>query len=264
MGRLWRGQQQRTVEKVSARATSSSLAGADCAVSSFGNFVNRVLKFTAAKYNSVVPDGGDAPGAFSTDASDPDAEFIKDVNDLLSQYIDSLDNVKLRGGLQHILSLSGRGNLYLQQVNLNNQLFDSDPKRCAQVIARALNLIYVLSVLIEPYMPGTAASICAQLNAPKRAVPTAFALDLLPGHTIGAPALLFSQISEASLEAWRVRFGGSNALTDGGVAPAEPARSPRRRARRPRRLRLPRRGRRALRLRRSRQISRRRAMWCVA
>ncbi|EJD48944.1 methionyl tRNA synthetase [Auricularia subglabra TFB-10046 SS5] len=192
----------------------------------FGNFVNRALKFTAAKYDSIVPDGGDAPGPFPTDASDPDAEFIKDVNDLIAQYRDSLDNVKLRGGLQHILSLSGRGNLYLQQAGLSNALLDSDPKRCAQVVARALNLIYVLAVLIEPYMPNTAASINTQLDAPKRTVPDAFALDILPGHKIGAPALLFHPIDDASLEAWRQRFGGSGQPSAAGGATSEDRKKP--------------------------------------
>ena len=186
----------------------------------FGNFVNRVVKFTAAKFNSVIPKSSDAPGALSTESSDPDAEFIKEINTLIKEYGEKMDDVHLRDGLETILRISGRGNQYLQDAGLNNALLDNQPERCAQVISRALNLIYVLSVLIEPYMPNTAASILKQLNAPSRAVPDVLALDLLAGHTIGTPELLFKPIDDKSLEAWKIKFGG-NAESAAAAAAAE-------------------------------------------
>ena len=183
---------------------------------SFGNFVNRVLSFVSKNYSGVLPDGGDQEGPLSPNDL-LDANFIAEVNSLLAQYIDALEAVKIRHGLHVAMQISSRGNQYLQDSGLNNTLKESDPKRCAQVLVRAVNLIYVLSVVVEPYMPSTAASILEQLNAPQRTVPEVFSIDILPGHTLGKPAHLFKPIKEETAEALRAKFAG----TKKDVVPAD-------------------------------------------
>ncbi|KAI5118102.1 hypothetical protein M0805_005209 [Coniferiporia weirii] len=185
----------------------------------FGNFVNRVLTFVAKNYDGVVPDGGDEGGPVSLN-DEHDAEFITDVNSLLQQYIDALESVKLRQGLHLVMQLSSRGNSYLQFAGLGTALKESDPKRCAQVLCRAVNLIYILSVLVEPFMPATAAAVLAQLNAPVRTVPEAFAVDILPGHQLGSPAHLFKPIKEEMAETWREKFAGSKKVSAPAVVDA--------------------------------------------
>ena len=191
---------------------------------SFGNFVNRVLTFAAKNYEGIVPDGGDPGGPVSPNDA-VDADFVSDVNAILQQYIDALDAVKLRLGLQHIMQLSSRGNLYLQSSGLNTALKKGNPERCAQVIARAINLIYLLSVLVEPYMPATGAAMLQQLNAPQRSVPEVFSIDILPGHKLGPPAHLFKPIKEEMAEVWKQKFAGSKKDEAAGL-PAEAAGQP--------------------------------------
>lgn len=184
---------------------------------SFGNFVNRALKFVSANYGGVVPDGGDAPGPLTP--NDPlDAEFIADVNNLLREYLDALESVKLRLGLQIVMHISARGNLYLQSSGLNKTLMTENTQRCAQVISRAVNLIYILSALVHPFMPATSDSILAQLNAPARTVPEVIAHDILAGHQIGKPEHLFKKIDEKMAEIWRSKFGG----VEGAAASQKP------------------------------------------
>ena len=121
-----------------------------------------------------------------------------------------MDAVKLRLGLQTVMLLSQRGNLYLQSSGLNKALMTENPTRCAQVVTRAANLIYVLSALIYPFMPATSASILLQLNAPARTVPDTFSIDLLPGHHIGTPEHLFKKIEEKMADIWRAQFAGND------------------------------------------------------
>ncbi|KAF9468043.1 tRNA synthetases class I (M)-domain-containing protein [Collybia nuda] len=181
-------------------------------LNNFGNFVNRALKFVSSQYDSVIPDGGDVPGPLSP--NDPlDSEFISSVNGLLKDYVDAMDVVKIRLGLQVVMHISMRGNNYLQSSGLNKALMTSDPKRCAQVVSRALNLIYVLSALVYPFMPATSESILMQLNAPARVVPDVLSTDLLHGHAIGKPEHLFKKIEEGMAETWRIKFGGVEPLT---------------------------------------------------
>jgi methionyl-tRNA synthetase len=120
-----------------------------------------------------------------------------------------MDNAKLRQGIHTVMAISGRGNTYLQASGLNKALMTENPKRCAQVLSCALNLIYVLSALVYPYMPQTSASILTQINAPARSIPTVLSIDILGGHVIGKPDHLFQKISDALAETYRVQFGGA-------------------------------------------------------
>jgi methionyl-tRNA synthetase len=183
-------------------------------LNNFGNFVNRALKFVAAFYDSTIPDSGDEPGPLSPN-DEHDAEFISDVNGLLKEYINTMDAVKLRSGLQVVMHVSARGNLYLQSAGLSNALKTENPKRCAQVVVRAVNLIYALSALVYPFMPSTSESILAQLNAPARAVPEVLSIDILPGHQIGTPEHLFKKIDEKMAELYRAKFAGNGPTANG-------------------------------------------------
>jgi methionyl-tRNA synthetase len=182
-----------------------------------------------SQYGNVIPDGGDEPGPLSPNDA-LDVEFITDVNRLLQQYINAMEAVKLRLGLETVMLLSGRGNNYLQSCGLSKALLVADPSRCAQVVSRAVNLIYVLSVLVYPYMPATSESILAQLNAPARAVPEIFATDILPGHKIGKPEHLFGKIDEEMVKKLAAKFAGepepksnSTTLDPSKTAPALPS-----------------------------------------
>jgi len=184
-------------------------------LNNFGNFINRVLKFMVT-YQSIVPDGGDLPGPLSPE-NDVDADFIRDVNGLLKDYIEAMDVVKLRSGLQIVMLLSARGNSYLQGAGLGNALRDTNPQRCAQVVARAVNLIYILSTLVYPFMPSISESILKQLNAPARTVPEVISHDILAGHQIGKPEHLFKKIDGKMGDVWREKFAGNKPTTSAGA-----------------------------------------------
>src|SRR5690606_32651361 len=62
-------------------------------LANLGNLVNRVVKFLNAKYDGVVPD-------FIEAASTPVfAPFKEDVNRLLKEYVELLDGVHIKAGL---------------------------------------------------------------------------------------------------------------------------------------------------------------------
>lgn len=117
--------------------------------------------------------------------------------------------MRIRSGLEKVMAISGEGNRFLQDNKLDNNLFANYPEKAAGVVGFGLNLIYLLSALVYPYMPETAGSIINQLNAPFRVIPDTWeAEDLLPGHVIGRAAYLFSRIDEKQEEVWKSRYGG--------------------------------------------------------
>ncbi|CAG8437167.1 10663_t:CDS:2 [Ambispora gerdemannii] len=177
-------------------------------LANLGNFVNRVIKFTVAKYNSQVP-------TYSTHDT-PEKTLLETVNTQLALYIQTLDNVKLRAGLDIAMEISRIGNHYLQDAKLDNTLFEKNPAKCGTVIGVTLNLIYLLSAIFSPYMPSTSASILRQLNAPPRNIPDEWTLDIYEGHQIGKPEYLFKRIEDKKEEEFRRKFGGG--ATASGVS----------------------------------------------
>lgn len=172
-------------------------------LANLGNFVNRLIKFVNAKYAGVIPD-------YSKGIKDPSFNQYKDsINALLKGYVEDLESVRIRSGLDKAMAISSEGNRFLQDNKLDNSLFASYPDKAAAVVGFGINLIYLLSALVYPYMPATTESIISQLNAPLRVIPDVWQVeDLLPGHVIGKAAYLFSRIDEKQEEIWKSRYGG--------------------------------------------------------
>ncbi|QPC78082.1 hypothetical protein HYE68_008834 [Fusarium pseudograminearum] len=159
-------------------------------LANLGNFVNRLTKFTIKHFDGRVPDyrSGNNDESF--------ASLSKDVNELLAKYLDNMEGVRLRAGLDVAMAITARD-------------------RVASVVGYGLNLVYLLSALFYPFMPAISADIACQLNAPLRAIPERWTgEDLLPGHSIREPKHLFRKIDEKKMEEWRGRFGGAD--TQGG------------------------------------------------
>lgn len=174
-------------------------------LNNLGNFVNRLVKFVNSQYDSVLPK--------SIKSRQSEQELKKDVDDLLEKYTAAMEDMKLRAGLEFVMAVSRRGNQYLQSSNLTNALLESDPDLCATVVVTATNLIYLLSVLLHPFMPTTEESILRQLNAPARSLPEAFSTeDILSGHRIGKAEYLFKKIKPEMEDVWRKQFGDKSSV----------------------------------------------------
>ena len=169
-------------------------------------------------------EGGDLPSG----SSSYDAAFVADVNARLNEYREAMDDTKLRSGLATAMLISSRGNVYLQEAGLDNTLLANDPERCGLVLLHAINLIYLLSVVIHPFMPSTTDAILRQLNAPTRSLPATFSIDILPGHVLNKAEYLFKKIENVDGEQekkWQKQFGG-DAIVAAKVSPSGPGGHP--------------------------------------
>jgi methionyl-tRNA synthetase len=173
-------------------------------LANLGNLVSRTAKFLFAKLEGRL-------GRQCHDAVD--AELIARVNAGLGAYTEAMDRVQLRAGLKEVMAISALGNAYLVEAKLDGKLLAADPERCRSVLSLALNLVYLLSALLEPFLPSTAADIARILRAPALRIPKA-AWDpevLLAGHEIDEPFHLFHRIDEAHLQQLRKQFAGKSA-----------------------------------------------------
>ncbi|OBA27954.1 methionyl-tRNA synthetase [Hanseniaspora valbyensis NRRL Y-1626] len=170
-------------------------------LANLGNFVNRIMKFVNSKYNSVIPE-------FSVDDLPNYSSLKSDVDELLATYISEMEKVHLKKGLETAMLISARGNQFLQENKLDNNLFINSPKHTDAVVGIGLNLIYTLASVISPYMPETSDIINNMLNAPALKISKEFNLNLQKNHNINEAQYLFTRIDEKNIEIWRNKFSG--------------------------------------------------------
>ena len=174
-------------------------------LANLGNFVNRTTRFVAAKMNSRVPAG---------ELNEIDRTFLDEhVVKEFKKYHEAMELSNLRCALKAAMSVSAAGNLYLAEQKLDNKLLNSNPERCGTVISVALNLCYILSALLEPFIPSTSEDILRILRLPARTISsittsTKFDLIIQAGHVIGVPFHLFTKLEEAGVMELKSKFGG--------------------------------------------------------
>ncbi|KAL5562128.1 hypothetical protein UlMin_031875 [Ulmus minor] len=189
-------------------------------LNNLGNFINRVLSFVAKPqglgYGSVIPD---APGAESHLSTKTLAERISKYVD---QYIEAMEKVKLKQALKIGMSVSSEGNAYLQESQFW-KLYKQDQESCNIVMRTSVGLVYLLSCLLEPFMPSFSFKVLKQLDmAAEKTLSLSIEngdlerirkpWELIPaGHKIGIPEPLFKEMKYEDVELFRKKFSGSQA-----------------------------------------------------
>lgn len=176
-----------------------------------GNFSNRCLAFIAGKYEKKIPSKAAGLTEF-------DIKYLTDLKNLVNTYVEQMEGVKLKSGLQTAMLASALGNEYIQLSN-GFKLFKTEPERAATIYNVIANILVVVTVLLEPFIPGFSAKIWTLMKVERterqekfleeifNATPEGLS-DLIPeGHEIDDPKVIFRAISDEQVEAWKVQFG---------------------------------------------------------
>ncbi|MBK9036368.1 MAG: methionine--tRNA ligase [Myxococcales bacterium] len=171
----------------------------------YGNFVNRIVKFTLSKLGAEVPAGGE-PG-------EREHKLYADLDARIAELGRHLDDVAFRKALQELRAIWTEANTYLADAAPWSAI-KTDRDRAACVVRTALNLARVLAILSAPVMPTSSQKILDDLQVPAdaRAWPTrpmAEELATLPaGHAFVDGGLLFAKIEDTQVAEWSARFAG--------------------------------------------------------
>jgi methionyl-tRNA synthetase len=204
-----------------------------------GNLVQRALAFLKTKLGGALPplatpaspeDAGSAPG-------EVEQALERDVSAQLDAYVTQFEAQRLKEALKTAMRISELGNAYMQGSK-PWELLKSNPARCHTVIHVITQLVFLLTVVFEPFMPSFSRKVLAQLDAELPVAPlrareglswpltdakhAAGGLFLPAGHAIGSPAPIFSKIEPTAIEALRRRFQGKQ----GEQGPADGAEFP--------------------------------------
>ncbi|KCZ82968.1 methionyl-tRNA ligase [Hyphomonas adhaerens MHS-3] len=172
-----------------------------------GNFVNRITKYTASKFDGQVPDAG-TPG-------DAEAWMVNELKERLPRLIEHYETMEFRKAAAETRAIWAAGNEYLTKAEPWVK-YKSDVDAAAIGVRAGLNLAALFGIIAQPIIPGAAKKILDALNIPEenRNFPAADAdfaalLDALPhGMAISPPEVLFQKIEDAQVAEWAERFGG--------------------------------------------------------
>ncbi len=162
-----------------------------------GNLLHRTLNMMQ-RYNGGVMGQAAAP-------TDADAPLLTMAKAVPSRYRTMMENMDINGTLKEIWQLIGRANKYIDETE--PWKLAKDPAQAARLNRVLLNLLEVLSmvsVLVEPFIPTTSSRIRGQLGLPLAVTADDLtALDafgtvdaIRPGHRTGKPEPIFPRIEE--------------------------------------------------------------------
>jgi methionyl-tRNA synthetase len=173
----------------------------------FGNFVNRIVKFTETRFEGVVPDGGE-PGPV-------EEKLYADVSARLAELTEAMEALEIRKSAQALRALWVLGNEYLQEAAPWTAI-KTDRERAAVVVRTGLNLAALFARVAAPFIPDAAARTAASVGEEGLGPwPTSDARAELsrlpPGRRVAAPEVLFRKVEDAQIAEWSERFGGAEA-----------------------------------------------------
>jgi len=140
------------------------------------------------------------------------------VNREIEHYTALLEDAREREAISTVFNISRLGN-QLMQHNTPWKLVKGDAKdksRAGTVVGISVNLACLLSVLIQPYMPGLSRELQKQLAAPQSVnfIPHKMSILLPPGHRISEPSPLVAEIKQALVSELKVRYAGKQSSRD--------------------------------------------------
>ncbi|HCP40377.1 MAG TPA: methionine--tRNA ligase [Cryomorphaceae bacterium] len=168
-------------------------------VAGFGNFVNRVMVLTHKYYDGVVQE----PGTLT----DEDREVLLNMAQYGRRIAKNLEDFKFREAISEAMSIARLGNKYLQEQE-PWKVYKQDPVRAGTVLYVATQITAVLSIVFEPFLPGTAAKLRSMLamdTLPEwKAIKNETIIDA--GIKLGKAELLFAKIEDSQVEAQRTKL----------------------------------------------------------
>jgi len=196
-----------------------------------GNFANRVLVLMHKYYEGLMPsvgvvqekyrlfDRGDVVGGKHPMVE----EYIKPVVNLLGHY-------QFRDAQFKMMELARLGNKYLAEHE-PWKLVKTDADATAQVLSEAVQVLFNMAMLMEPFMPEASSRLLGQLQAnPDAAQRKAFWMagegsegvwfELAVGHKLGEGGLLFQKIEDDVIEAQIAKLQAAGAANAAVLAEA--------------------------------------------
>lgn len=169
-----------------------------------GNFVNRALVLTQKYYEGKIPELGTL--------TEEDQSVLAEMSAIPGKISKLVYAYKLRDAQAEAMNLARLGNKYLADQE-PWKLVKIDPKRVETIMNIALQITANLSIVLQPFLPKTAAKLSSFLNFQANDWNAAGKSDLLhSGAMINAPEILFQKIEDSLVENEVNKLKNSNTM----------------------------------------------------
>ena len=186
-------------------------------VAILGNFVNRALVMTIKNFDGRVPE--------SSELDDYDKKVFNAFLTTKQNVEKGLDNFKFREALKEAMELARIGNKYLADTE-PWKLIKTDPERVKTILNVSLQLVANLSILFEPFLPGTAKKLSNMLNRENCHWKDIGRTDLVKaGQILKDPGLLFSKIEDEEINAQLQKLINNRKMNETAITKIEPQRT---------------------------------------
>ena len=158
-----------------------------------GNFVNRAMVLTHKYYEGIVPEKGDL--------TEEDTKVLEEMKSIPARISKLVYLYKLRDAQAEAMNLARLGNKYLAETE-PWKLVKTDVERVKTIMNIALQITANLSIVLQPFLPATAAKLSQFLNFNSTDWTKAGEDNLVKeGSVIGTPSILFAKIEDTLVEA---------------------------------------------------------------
>ncbi len=196
-----------------------------------GNFANRVLVLMHKYYGGVMPSVGVVQEKYRLfDRGDVVGGKHPMVDDYIKPVVNLLGNYQFRDAQFKMMELARLGNKYLAEHE-PWKLVKTDADATAQVLSEAVQVLFNMAMLMEPFMPEASGRLLGQLKAN----PDAHArkdfwmagegsegvwFELAVGHELGEGGLLFQKIEDDVIDAQIAKLQAAGAANAAVLAEA--------------------------------------------
>ncbi len=155
-----------------------------------GNFVNRALVLTQKYYAGAVPSIGTL--------TEQDKEVLAEMEAIPSRISKLIYTYKLREAQAEAMNLARLGNKYLADTEPWKLVKDeANAERVQTIMNIALQITANLSIVLQPFLPSTAAKLSEFIDLKSTTWERAGKADLLAsGHLTSKPSILFQKIED--------------------------------------------------------------------
>jgi methionyl-tRNA synthetase len=170
-----------------------------------GNFVNRVTKFTVARFDGKVPGEGEY--------GEEEKALMAELDKRVTQYGAYLQDIEFRKALAELRAIWVAGNEYLTKAAPWTHV-KTDRTKAAVGVRMGLNLVHLFGHLAWPVIPTAARAVHDAIMTAPEIIPwpdqpmAQFLDQLEAGHAIHPPEVLFAKIADEQIAEWKTRFGG--------------------------------------------------------
>jgi methionyl-tRNA synthetase len=174
-----------------------------------GNFINRITRYAASKFDSKVPEGGE-PG-------EHEDWMAKELDARIPALVGHLEAMEFRKAAAEVRGIWAAGNEYLTRAEPWVKM-KTDADAAAVGVRAGLNLAVLFAILAQPFIPDAARTVLDAMNVPEGNRTWGFTLkpgegaalmDALPrGLGVTPPPVLFAKVEDAQVAEWTARFGG--------------------------------------------------------